>query len=63
MAFSQGQLAYWNQRLDAARTNPDRARTLWDLARTIAGTDDAVWADLVRLLGTWTEQQQGQANP
>ena len=63
MAFSQGQLDYWNKRLEAARTNPDRARTMWDLARTIAGRDDEVWADLVRLLGTWTEQQQGQGKP
>ncbi|MFJ8755242.1 hypothetical protein ACIREO_38945 [Streptomyces sp. NPDC102441] len=63
MAFSQGQLDYWNKRLAAAQTNPDRARTTWDLARTIAGRDDEVWADLVRLLSKWTKEQQEQGRP
>lgn len=57
--LTEGQLTYWNARLGRATTNPDRARDLWDLARTMAGTDDALWADLVRLLQGWT-QEQGQ---
>ncbi|MGW0836522.1 hypothetical protein [Streptomyces prunicolor] len=63
MALSAGQVAYWNKRLEAATTNPDRARTTWDLARTIAGRDDEVWADLVRLLKEWTETQQTLGRP
>ncbi|MEV7683233.1 hypothetical protein AB0O64_32530 [Streptomyces sp. NPDC088341] len=55
--LSKGQLTYWNARLGGATTNPDRARGLWDLARTLAGADDALWADLVRLLQGWTEEQ------
>ena len=61
--LSEGQLAYWNARLSGATTNPDRARALWDLARTLAGTDDALWADLVRLLQGWTQEQGQRPSP
>ncbi|MGG7568965.1 hypothetical protein [Streptomyces sirii] len=57
--LSEGQVKYWNARLEGATTNPDRARGLWDLARTLAGDDNVLWADLVRLLQGWT-QEQGQ---
>ena len=55
-ALSPGQRKYWQDRLQATATNPDRARALWDLARTMAGEDDALWADLVRLLQGWTQE-------
>jgi hypothetical protein len=58
--LSEGQLKYWDARLEGTTTNPDRARALWDLARTLAGTDDAMWADLVRLLQKWAEEQGQQ---
>ncbi|MET8545533.1 hypothetical protein ABZW03_33595 [Kitasatospora sp. NPDC004799] len=56
MPLSPGQVAYWQKRLAATTTNPDRARELWDLARTLAGTDDESWEDLVRMLSAWTQQ-------
>ena len=55
-ALSPGQRKYWQTRLQGTATNPDRARALWDLARTMAGEDDALWADLVRLLQGWTQE-------
>lgn len=55
MPLSPKQVAYWQARLAATATNQDRARALWDLARTLAGTDEARWADLVRLLRAWTQ--------
>ncbi|MFG2694825.1 hypothetical protein [Kitasatospora sp. NPDC048407] len=55
MPLTPGQVAYWQKRLAATTTNPDRARVLWDLARALAGTDEESWADLVRLLSTWTQ--------
>jgi len=60
VGLSEGQVKYWKARLEGATTNPDRARALWDLARTLAGTDDESWADLVRLLRGWTQQQQSR---
>jgi hypothetical protein len=57
MALTPGQVKYWDPRLKAAATNPDRARALWDLARAMAGDDDALWADLARLLEGWTQEQ------
>ncbi|MFF3071033.1 hypothetical protein [Kitasatospora sp. NPDC057936] len=56
MPLSPGQVAYWQKRLAATGTNADRARALWDLARTLAGGDEEVWADLVRMLSAWTQQ-------
>jgi hypothetical protein len=58
MPLSPGQLTYWEKRLAATSTNKDRARALWDLARTLADNGerpDALWADLVRLLQSWTQ--------
>ncbi|MFG2904021.1 hypothetical protein ACGF13_02970 [Kitasatospora sp. NPDC048286] len=55
MALSPGQVAYWQKRLAATTTNADRARVLWDLARTLAGADEESWADLVRMLSAWTQ--------
>jgi hypothetical protein len=55
MPLSRGQVAHWQGRLKATATNKDRADVLWDLARALAGTDDADWADLVRLLRAWTQ--------
>ncbi|MFE7526173.1 hypothetical protein ACFU7Y_10665 [Kitasatospora sp. NPDC057542] len=56
MPLSPGQVAYWQKRLAATTTNADRARELWDLARTLAGTNEEAWADLVRMLSAWTQQ-------
>ncbi|MCX4557471.1 hypothetical protein OHA02_14800 [Streptomyces phaeochromogenes] len=53
--LSPKQVAYWEARLAATATNKDRARALWDLTRTLAGNDDARWADLVRMLQAWTQ--------
>ncbi|WAU84898.1 hypothetical protein O1Q96_37540 [Streptomyces sp. Qhu-G9] len=53
--LSPKQVAYWEARLAATATNKDRARALWDLARTLAGDDEARWADLVRMLQAWTQ--------
>ncbi|MFD5463336.1 hypothetical protein ACFWIQ_11000 [Kitasatospora sp. NPDC127059] len=56
MPLSPGQVAYWQKRLAATATNAERARELWDLARTLAGADEESWADLVRMLSAWTQQ-------
>ncbi|MFD3931724.1 hypothetical protein [Streptomyces sp. NPDC058614] len=58
--LTKGQLARWTTRLAETTTNKSRATALWDLARLLAGTDDAKWADLVRLLQGWTQAQQDQ---
>jgi hypothetical protein len=62
-ALSPGQAKYWQSRLDATATNSDRAAALFDLARKQAGEDDALMADLVRLLRAWTEEQMRRAGP
>ncbi|MEV8606010.1 hypothetical protein AB0465_39795 [Streptomyces griseoviridis] len=59
-SLSEGQTARWNKRLAETTTNKARATALWDLARLLAGTDDAAWADLVVLLQGWTTEQQGR---
>jgi hypothetical protein len=58
MPLSPKQVAYWQARLAATSTNKDRARALWDLARTLAEAEagEERWADLVRLLQSWTQQ-------
>ncbi|MER5866143.1 hypothetical protein [Kitasatospora sp. NPDC002040] len=55
MPMTRGQIEYWQRYLAATQTSPDRARALWDLARSLAGEDEAAWADLVRVLGAWTQ--------
>ncbi|MFJ9777118.1 hypothetical protein ACIRVF_38785 [Kitasatospora sp. NPDC101157] len=59
MPLTPGQLAHWNARVLAAGTNAERAPVLWDLARVVAGRDEAAWADLVRLLTQWTQARAG----
>ncbi|MGW6463683.1 hypothetical protein [Streptomyces rubiginosohelvolus] len=58
--LSEGQVARWDKRLAETTTNKARATAMWDLARLLAGTDDAAWADLVVLLQGWTTEQQGR---
>jgi hypothetical protein len=62
-ALTPGQAEYWNTRLRYVSGNPDLARALWDLARTQAGQDDALWADLARMLKAWTEEQLRRSGP
>ncbi|MFJ1796538.1 hypothetical protein [Kitasatospora griseola] len=57
MPLTPGQVQYWQKLLASTATNPDRARALWDLARALAGSDDAAWADLVRVLSSWTQER------
>ncbi|GAA2154336.1 hypothetical protein GCM10009760_53160 [Kitasatospora kazusensis] len=59
MPLTPGQVEYWNKRFEATGSNPDRAAALWDLARTLAGQDEAAWADLVRMLSIWTQARAG----
>ncbi|MFE7524683.1 hypothetical protein ACFU7Y_03065 [Kitasatospora sp. NPDC057542] len=59
MPLTPGQAAHWNRRIAATATNSDRAQALWDLARTMAGRDEAAWADLVRMLTAWTQARAG----
>jgi hypothetical protein len=54
--LTPGQAAHWKPRIASTTTNKDRASALWDLARKLAGDDDAKWADLVRLLSGWSER-------
>jgi hypothetical protein len=56
-AMTNRRAAYWNSMLENAKTNRDRARVLWDFARSLAGRDDAAWADLVRVLHAWIEHR------
>lgn len=56
MPLTPGQARYYKPRIDATTSNRDRASALWDLARALAGDDDAKWADLVRTLGLWAEK-------
>lgn len=55
MPLTPGQAKYWGTRIEATASNRDRASALWDLARSLAGDDDAKWADLVRTLRGWAE--------
>ncbi len=59
MPLKPGQIAHWQKRLSATGTNTERAEALWDLARTMAGQDEAAWADLVRMLSAWTQARAG----
>ncbi|MFI9366002.1 hypothetical protein ACIG5E_33865 [Kitasatospora sp. NPDC053057] len=59
MPLTPGQAAHWNARVRSAGTNAERAPVLWDLARAMAGKDEAAWADLVRLLTAWTQARAG----
>jgi hypothetical protein len=56
MPLTPGQVAYWKSRVASTASNRERASALWDLARKLAGADDEKWADLVRLLGGWSER-------
>ncbi|MCL2732298.1 MAG: hypothetical protein FWE15_20025 [Actinomycetia bacterium] len=56
MPLTPGEARYWGPRIEATASNHERASALWDLARKLAGDDDAKWADLVRLLSGWSER-------
>lgn len=60
--LSEKQAAYWQKRLEATTTNRSRALALWDLIRVLAGSDERVWADLVRGLQGWVQARTGQSD-
>ncbi len=62
MPMTRGRVEYWQRTLAATSTNADRARALWDLARSLAGADEAAWADLVRVLSAWTQDRANTLN-
>lgn len=52
---------FWNDRVEAAETDPEKASLWWAAARKVAvqSNDPKVWADLVRTLHDFYRRHTG----